>query len=190
MLFKRCGHKLLLPTKRITVRRALCAPADGRDARLFLFLLQQDIANTGERFWHAALLSTQLCLSLFDCVHTGPTDLINSHSASLCSFSSRLGNTRYDNLTVTLQHDVANEGNFRTLLARGSPYMTFEFAGATPRIKANGDILEVWRDVVWFGAIWRDVVHARRNLMVCAMRYTCGVTHGAVYELMRCDMVW
>ncbi|CAN0536383.1 unnamed protein product, partial [Ectocarpus sp. 8 AP-2014] len=49
---------------------------------------------------------------------------------------------RYDNLTVTLQHDAANEGNFRTLLARGSPYMTFEFAGATPRIKANGDILE------------------------------------------------
>ncbi|CAN0585473.1 unnamed protein product, partial [Ectocarpus sp. 12 AP-2014] len=50
---------------------------------------------------------------------------------------------RYDNLTVTLQHDAANEGSFRTLLARGSPYMTFEFAGATPRIKANGDILEV-----------------------------------------------
>ncbi|CAM9323676.1 unnamed protein product [Ectocarpus sp. 4 AP-2014] len=50
---------------------------------------------------------------------------------------------KYDNLTVTLQHDAANEGNFRTLLARGSPYMTFEFAGATPRIKTNGDILEI-----------------------------------------------
>ncbi|CAN0185908.1 unnamed protein product, partial [Ectocarpus sp. 12 AP-2014] len=50
---------------------------------------------------------------------------------------------KYDNLTVTLQHDAANEGSFRTLLARGSPYMTFEFAGATPRIKANGDILEI-----------------------------------------------
>lgn len=50
---------------------------------------------------------------------------------------------RYDNLTVTLQHDTDNDGNFQTLLARGSPYMTFEFGGATPRIKSNGGILEV-----------------------------------------------
>lgn len=51
---------------------------------------------------------------------------------------------RYDNLTVTLQHDTENQGHFCTLLARGSPYMTFEFAGATPRISSNGEILEVY----------------------------------------------
>lgn len=50
---------------------------------------------------------------------------------------------RYDNLTVTLQHDTENQGHFCTLLARGSPYMTFEFAGATPRITSNGEILKV-----------------------------------------------
>lgn len=55
----------------------------------------------------------------------------------VCSFR------RYDNLTVTLQHDTENEGHFCTLLARGSPYMTFEFAGATPRITSNGAILQV-----------------------------------------------
>eukprot|EP00903_Cladosiphon_okamuranus_P005442 g5427.t1 len=50
---------------------------------------------------------------------------------------------KYDNLTVTLQHDTENQGHFCTLLARGSPYMTFEFAGATPRITSNGQILQV-----------------------------------------------
>lgn len=54
---------------------------------------------------------------------------------SLCS--------RYDNLTVTVQHDTRGGGHFCTLAARGSPYMTFEFAAATPRIKSNGDVLEV-----------------------------------------------
>lgn len=51
---------------------------------------------------------------------------------------------RYDNLTVTLQHDTENQGHFCTLLARGSPYMTFEFAEATPRITSNGEILKVY----------------------------------------------
>lgn len=50
---------------------------------------------------------------------------------------------KYDNLTVTIQHDTEGEGYFQTLAARGSPYMTFEFALATPRIKSNGNILEV-----------------------------------------------
>lgn len=50
--------------------------------------------------------------------------------------------SRYDNLTVTIQHDTNGGGNFKTLAARGSPYMTFEFDGATPRIKSNGDILK------------------------------------------------
>lgn len=52
---------------------------------------------------------------------------------------------RYDNLTVTIQHDTGGEGYFRTLAARGSPYMTFEFALVTPLIKSNGNILEVMR---------------------------------------------
>lgn len=61
---------------------------------------------------------------------------------------------RYDNLTVTLQHDTENQGHFCTLLARGSPYMTFEFAGATPRIKSNGDILEVFAvPVAYFNTV-------------------------------------
>lgn len=51
--------------------------------------------------------------------------------------------SRYDNLTVTVQHDTKGGGHFCTLAARGSPYMTFEFAAATPRIKSNGDVLEV-----------------------------------------------
>lgn len=50
---------------------------------------------------------------------------------------------RYDNLTVTVQHDTKGGGHFSTLAARGSPYMTFEFAAATPRIKSNGDVLKV-----------------------------------------------
>ena len=58
---------------------------------------------------------------------------------------------RYDNLTVTIQHDSEGDGYFRTLAARGSPYMTFEFAKATPRIKSNGNILEVRRRGDKFG---------------------------------------
>lgn len=44
---------------------------------------------------------------------------------------------------MTIQHDTEGDGYFRTLAARGSPYMTFEFATATPHIKSNGNILEV-----------------------------------------------
>ncbi|CAM9622253.1 unnamed protein product, partial [Discosporangium mesarthrocarpum] len=49
----------------------------------------------------------------------------------------------YDNLTVTLRHDLFGGGNFHTMLARGSPYMTFDFMDATPHIQANGDILQI-----------------------------------------------
>ncbi|CAM9532890.1 unnamed protein product, partial [Ascophyllum nodosum] len=51
--------------------------------------------------------------------------------------------SKYDNLTVTIQHDTDGGGHFCTLVARGSPYMTFEFSGTTPTIKSNGDILEM-----------------------------------------------
>lgn len=50
---------------------------------------------------------------------------------------------RYDNLTVTIEHDFVGGGRFKTLAARGSPYMTFEFEGTIPTIRCGGGIREV-----------------------------------------------
>ncbi|CAN0012025.1 unnamed protein product, partial [Choristocarpus tenellus] len=63
----------------------------------------------------------------------------------------------YDNLTVTLQHNVHGGGYYRTLLARGSPYITLEYLDVTPQIHANAEILKVNGEVPKSGSSYHGV---------------------------------
>ncbi|CAM9455266.1 unnamed protein product, partial [Chrysoparadoxa australica] len=50
--------------------------------------------------------------------------------------------TSYDNLTAIVYHELQGGAGYETILARGSPYVTFEFTDATPVIGSLVGFLE------------------------------------------------
>jgi hypothetical protein len=83
--------------------------------------------------------------------------------------------TKYDDLSVTFALYTSRasasrlaepDGGFDVILARGSPYVTFTYDGATPKILANAEIAS-------FEAVLDVDIDAEPHPTLCASRPAC-----------------